>query len=88
MFISLVEFGPAEAETALFKTVDRLPVLDVSMFHRNQLQRRIRGQAGVQHFFTYRGRPFCLYVVLGSIARAPELVVKANEMLAGIAVEE
>jgi hypothetical protein len=88
VFISLVEFGPAEAETALFKTVDRLPVLDVSMFHRNQLQRRIRGQAGVQHFFTYRGRPFCLYVVLGSIARAPELVVKANEMLAGIAVEE
>lgn len=88
VFISLVEFGPDEANTALFKTVDRLPVLDVAMFHRNQLQRRIRGQAGVQHFFTYQGRPFCLYVVLGSIAKAPELVDKANELLAGIAVEQ
>ncbi|HET9259015.1 MAG TPA: hypothetical protein VFP42_02675 [Acidimicrobiia bacterium] len=86
IFISLVEFGPDEADTALFKTVDQLPSLDVAMFHRNQLQRRIRGQAGVQHFFTYEGRPFCLYVVLGSVARAPELVAKANEMLAGIAV--
>lgn len=88
VFISLVEFGPNEANTALFKTVEQLPVLDVGMFHRNQLQRRIRGQAGVQHFFTYQGRPFCLYVVLGSIARAPELVAKANEMLAGIEVDQ
>lgn len=88
VFISLVEFGPDEANTALFKTVEQLPVLDVAMFHRNQLQRRIRGQAGVQHFFTYQGRPFCLYVVLGSIARAPELVAKANEMLSGIEVDQ
>lgn len=87
VFISLIEFGSPEANTALFKQVDALPVLDVSMFHRNQLQRRIRGQAGVQHFFTYQGRPFCLYVVLGSIARAPALVAKANEMLSGIAVD-
>lgn len=87
VFISLIEFGSAEANSALFKPVDALPILEVSMFHRNQLQRRIRGQAGVQHFFTYQGRPFCLYVVLGSIARAPALVAKANEMLAGMTVE-
>lgn len=87
VFISFVEFGPEEAGTALFKEVDEMPTLQSAMFHRNQLQRRIRGQAGVQHFFTLNGRPFCLYVVLGSIARAPELVVKANEMLAGLSVE-
>jgi hypothetical protein len=87
VFVSLIEFGPDEAGSALFKDVDRLPVLEVGQFHRNQLQRRIRGQAGVQHFFTYQGRPYCLYVVLGSIARAPELVVKANELLAGLAVD-
>lgn len=57
------------------------------MFHRNQLQRRIRGQAGKQHFFTLKGRPFCLYVVLGSIGHAPKLVAKANEMLRGMSVE-
>lgn len=87
VFVSLVEFGPQEANTALFKEVDRLPRLDVSMFHRNQLQRRIRGQAGVQHFFTYRGRPFCLYVVLGSIGRMQQLVPMANELLGGLNVD-
>lgn len=87
VFIALLEFGPEEAGTALFKDVDELPTLEVSMFHRNQLQRRIRGQAGVQHFFTLKGRPFCLYVVLGSIANARELVVKANDLLHGLAIE-
>jgi hypothetical protein len=87
VFVSLIEFGPSEAGSALFKEVAELPVLEVSRFHRNQLQRRLRGQAGVQHFFTLNGRPFCLYVVLGSIARAPELVSKANELLRGLTVE-
>ncbi len=87
VFVALIEFGPEEASSALFKDVARLPVLETSMFHRNQLQRRIRGQAGVQHFFTLEGRPYCLYVVLGSIVHAPELVDKANEILQGLEVE-
>jgi hypothetical protein len=87
VFISLIEFGPEEAGSALFKEVDRLPVLEQSMFHRNQLQRRIAGQAGVQHFFTLNGRPFCLYVVLGSIVRSVELVERANELVQGLGVE-
>ena len=87
VFISLLEFGPEEAGSALFKEVDQMPKLDVSMFHRNQLQRRIRGHAGKQLFFTLNGRPFCLYVVLGSIARAHELVAKANELVRGLSVE-
>jgi hypothetical protein len=58
------------------------------VFHRNQLQRRLRGQAGVQRFFTLNGRPFCLYVVLGSIARSHELVTKANQLLRGLSVEQ
>lgn len=86
VFVSLIQFGPAEAGSALFKVVDGLPMLEVRMFHRNQLQRRIRGQAGVQHFFTYQGRPFCLYVVLGSIANAPDLVERANSLLAGVTI--
>jgi len=87
VFVSLIEFGPEEAGSALFAEVDDLPTLEVGMFHRNQLQRRIRGQAGVQRFFTLNGRPFCLYVVLGSIARSGELVAKANEMVRGLSVE-
>jgi hypothetical protein len=86
VFIALIEFGPSEAGSALFKEVTELPALEVSSFHRNQLQRRIRGQAGKQHFFTINGRPFCLYVVLGSIANAVELVEEANGLLQGITI--
>lgn len=86
VFVALLEFGPDEASTALFQDADEIPRLHFGMFHRNQLQRRIRGQAGVQRFFTINGRPFCLYVVLGSLARGPQLVEKANELLAGMHV--
>jgi hypothetical protein len=87
VFVALLEFGPSEAGSALFKEVDELPTLEVGMFHRNQLQRRIRGQAGVQHFFTFNGRPFCLYVVLGSIVNSAALVERANELVRGLSVE-
>lgn len=87
VFVALLEFGPGEAGSALFNQVDEMPVLERSMFHRNQLQRRIRGQAGVQHFFTLNGRPFCLYVVLGSIVNSAMLVEKANDLVQGLSVE-
>ena len=86
--MSLFEYDGAEAGTALFPLTSTLPVLEASQFHPNQLQRGIPGQAGVQHFFTFLGRPFCLYVVLGSYANAAELVDKANMMLRGITVQE
>lgn len=87
VFVSLIEFGEEEAGSALFKEVDELPTLEPSMFQRNQLQRRLRGQAGVQHFFTLNGRPFCLYVVLGSIARTAELVDRANDLISALGVD-
>lgn len=87
VFVALVEFGPEQAGTALFPVVDELPRVDLGMFHRNQLQRRIRGQAGVQRFFTLHGRPFCLYVVLGAIANGPALVAEANHVLQNLTVE-
>ena len=87
VFVSLIEFGPEEAGSALFREVGEIPGVDISMFHRNQLQRRLRGQAGVQRFLTINGRAFCLYVVLGSIANARELVTKANDLLKGLSVE-
>lgn len=87
VFMGLLEFGPPEAGSALYGERSSLPTLEVSQFHRNQLQRRITPQAGVQHFFTLEGRPFCLYVVLGSIGNAVELVERANGFLDGVVVE-
>ena len=86
VFVALIEYGPAESSSALFQNRSALPALEVSQFHRNQLQRRIRPQAGVQHFFTIEGRPFCLYVVLGSISRRIKLVSMANDFLDEVTV--
>jgi hypothetical protein len=38
--------------------------LDPEQFGPRRLQVGRRGQAGVQHFFTASGRPFCLYAVV------------------------
>jgi hypothetical protein len=46
----------------------------VGDFAANALQRRLPGQLGCQRFFTERGRPFCLYVVLGSRRHANALL--------------
>ena len=87
VFVALIEFGPDEAGTALFKEVDRIPRLLATQFKSNQLQKLIKGQAGKQHFFTYQGRAFCLYVVLGSMRRARELVAEAQAMLSGLVID-
>jgi hypothetical protein len=65
-FVSLVDYGPGAAGTALFSTT-RLPLpLQTDQFDPATLQRTLQGQSGVQRFFTTAGRGFCLYVVLGA----------------------
>jgi len=87
VFVSLIEFGPEEANTALFAPVETFPdVIDGSRFHPKQLQRVIEGQAGQQVFFSYNDRPFCLYVVIGSAAKTEELAGRATEMIRSISV--
>lgn len=87
VFVSLVEFAPEEANTALFPSVDALPrVIDPDRLRPNQLQRHIPGQAGTQIFFTFRGRPFCLYVVVGSAARRAVLAQSVNQLLSNLEV--
>src|SRR5581483_222451 len=69
------------ARQGLPRSVDR------SQFSPTTLQRMIPGQAGAQLFFSDRGRAFCLYVVLGSWARADALIPKANALIAGLMIE-
>lgn len=82
VFVSLVEFEGSAASTNLFPDVDSLDrPLDPGEFRPNQLQRLIPGQAGVQRFFTFKGRPFCLYVVIGSFALRNQSAASANGLL-------
>jgi hypothetical protein len=87
VFISLVEFGPEAVGSNLYPVVDEIPSVSQEMFHPFQLQRRIRGQAGTQVFFTYQGRAFCLYVVLGSFGRRVALTGRATEIIRRLSIE-
>lgn len=87
VFVALIEFGDEAVDTPLYPPVTSLPRVSPSMFHPFQLQRRIPGQAGKQLFFTYAGRAFCLYVVIGSFARRVELSEKANQLISRLSVE-
>ena len=66
-FVALTEYLPGdglEPGRGLFAP-RRVPRrLDPTRFTRSGLAHPIRGQVGMQHFFTAAGRPFCLYVVI------------------------
>lgn len=68
-FIALTEYrtgGGLHAGHGLFAS-RRIPRrLDPSAFSASRLAHPRPGQAGMQHFFTASGRPFCLYVVLSA----------------------
>ena len=77
VFLSLIEFDEVEAKTPLFDR-PRPSRLSPGDFGPHQLQRTLPGQAGSQFFFVERGRPFCLYVVIGSYDNRSTLVPRAN----------
>lgn len=60
--------------------------LKASDFRAAALQVTVSGQSGVQRFFTAGGRPFCLYVVLGSGAATTRLDA-INELLDTIEID-
>lgn len=84
-FVSLVEYDREEAGRPLFAAVGR-PRLTLRDFAANALQRRLPGQLGCQRFFTENGRPFCLYVVLGSREHAADLLDQVQAALADLRV--
>jgi hypothetical protein len=85
-FIALLEFGAAEAGSALFDARG-MPRPRLAEFAPNALQRALPGQLGSQTFFTERGRPFCLYVVLGGRAHAAGLIRQVHTVLDNVAVQ-
>ncbi|MEZ5142867.1 MAG: hypothetical protein R2726_10155 [Acidimicrobiales bacterium] len=87
VFIALNEYGPECVATPLYPVVDAVPhTLNPADFSPNQLQRAIKGQAGVQRFFTVDNRAFVLFVVLGGADNARTLVPQANGVLAAVTI--
>jgi hypothetical protein len=88
VFVALVEFAPAAVGTALFAERGWPRPLAGREFSRASLQHNLAGQAGVQRWFTVGGRPWCLYVVIGSWADRAVLAVRANDLLRGLEVRQ
>lgn len=86
VFITLFEYGPESANTPLFSTPGIPQDLDTQDFDRHALQHAVRGQSGLQRFFTHRDRAFCLYVVLGSHIDRADLVPSVNAVLRTLAI--
>jgi hypothetical protein len=84
VFLSLVEYDPEAAGTALFSSEGPPWPVSPRAFSTRQLQRHIPGQSGAQFFFSHRGRAYCLYVVLGDHGRRETLLPTANEVLASV----
>lgn len=84
--VALVEYHPDAAGTALFSTSGLPRRLSVDVFSPQQLQRTIAGQAGSQHFFSDKGRAFCLYVVMGSFTNRAALISQVNAVLQGLEI--
>jgi hypothetical protein len=87
IFFSLGEYERSVAGVGLFAH-EGLPLpIAAEDLHPNALQHRVPGQFGVQKFFTARGRPFCLYVVVGSRPHPDHLLASANQVLRTVLVD-
>lgn len=86
LLMVLFEYGPEHLGSALFESEGVPWPLSPEDFGPDQMQRPLPGQGGLQQFFTEANRPFCLYVVLGSLTDAEQLVTEANAVLAGVEI--
>ena len=84
VFVALLEHDMAEADTALFKGRTIPWPLGADDFSPDNLQRGVGGQSGCQRFFVVNGRPFCLYVVVGSHRMRGVLAQQVNQVLATV----
>lgn len=69
LFLTLFEYGPESAGTALFAREGMPRVLRPADLDPWSLRTPLPGMSGTQVFFTEADRPFCLYVALGSHLR-------------------
>jgi hypothetical protein len=86
IFASLFEYGPESLGKPLFARQGMPRSLTSNDFRPYVLRRGLGGQSGTQWFFTEAGRPFTLYVVLGSHAQRSTLVPRVNNLIGTLAV--
>jgi hypothetical protein len=86
IFATLFEYGPESVGKPLFARQGMPRVLAATAFRPYVLRRGLNGQSGSQWFFTEAGRPFTLYVVLGSHIQRNLLVPRVNDLIGTVTI--
>jgi hypothetical protein len=86
IFAVLFEYGAESVGRRLFARRGIPRSLSTTDFRPYLLRRGLGGQSGTQWFFTESGRPFTLYVVLGSHARRAVLVPRVNDLIGRLTI--
>ena len=86
VLVCLLEHEPDAAGDRALRARGRPPAHAGRCFSPQSMQRAIAGMAGSQHFFQVGGRPFCLYVVVGSWRTRAPLVRTADRVASSIRI--
>jgi hypothetical protein len=86
IFAALFEYGPESLGRQLFSRQGLPRSLAPTDFRPYVLRRGLGGQSGTQWFFTESGRPFTLYVVLGSHLQRSALVPRVNDLIGHLTI--
>ncbi len=87
-FVALVEYDREAASTALFSRQGVPREIVAQSLRPDRMHRHIPGQAGVQLFFSEKGRAFCLYAVVGSLAGRAGLATRVTSLLSTLRIEK
>jgi hypothetical protein len=85
-FFAVTEYDQALASQGLFAPGSPAPLPVAPELDPNALLRIRPGQSGLQRFITIGGRPFCVYVVVGSVPSAGALLAQANQVLQTVSI--
>jgi hypothetical protein len=87
-FLVLFEYEASAAGSGVFARSDPPWPVRAEDFSPARLRRPLAGQSGCQYFFTTAGRPFMLYVVVGSHLLRETTTARANAFLKGVRIRE
>lgn len=82
----LFEYDGGSARTALFEARSLPRVVAAGDFDPSALQWGRPGMSGLQRFFTENGRPFCLYIVVGSHIDRHDVLDEINHVLGAVEI--
>jgi len=86
LFLTVFEYGRESVGAPLFARQGLPRVLRPADLDPWSLRTPLPGMSGVQVFFTEAGRPFCLYVAVGSHLRRFRTLPVINEVLRSVEI--